>query len=166
MLQPFALLLLSASPQAHDSARKRKMFVVVYNIVFFLGENSREFAFPGEPRPRTGRAPHCARLLKHIRVCVCRGRAAHLRSRRGRARAFCVVFLADGLMAKHHLTYARRRRRTRARCPDARSRRRACMPVPGERMRVPGGSAAHEAAVRRIAPAKRAMRSGVAAGPG
>ena len=49
---------------------------------------------------------------------------------------------------------------------DARSRRRACMRVPGERMRVPGGSAAHEAAVRRIAPAKRAMRSGVAAGPG
>jgi hypothetical protein len=42
-------------------------------------------------------------------------------------------------MAKHHLTCARRRRRTRARCPDARPNRRACMPVPGERMRVPGG---------------------------
>ncbi len=32
-------------------------------------------------------------------------------------------------MAKHHMTCAPRRRRTRARCPDVRARRRACLPL-------------------------------------
>ena len=49
-------------------------------------------------------------------------------------------------MARHHLTCAPRRRRTRARRPDARPRRRACIPLTDQRMRVPGGSSAQEAA--------------------
>ncbi len=56
-------------------------------------------------------------------------------------------------MARHHLACAPRRRRTRARRPDARPRRRACIPLTDLRMCVPGGSAAQEAAsgvLRRI----------------
>ena len=37
-------------------------------------------------RQDRARAPHCPRLLENIGERVCRGRAAHLRSWRGRAR--------------------------------------------------------------------------------
>jgi hypothetical protein len=37
--------------------------------------------------------------FRHIGARVCRWRAAHLRPLRGCARAFCVVLLADWLMA-------------------------------------------------------------------
>ncbi len=116
-------------------------------IVFVLGSaaappfSSRQYdslqvgtARAEAARQGRSRGPHCVRLLEHIGARVCRGRAAHRRQLRGCARAFCVVLLVDGLMAKHHLTCARCRRRMRARCSDARPRRRACMPVlvPGE----------------------------------
>ncbi len=42
-------------------------------------------------RQGRARAPHCSRLLEHIGANVCRGRTVHLRPRRGRKRAPCVI---------------------------------------------------------------------------
>jgi len=95
VLQPFALLLLSASPQAHDSARKRKMFVRGCIILLFFFENSREFAFR---KSRGNRAPHWPRPAlrasaeAHQGVCLPRAGCPFALAARACASLLCCFF--------------------------------------------------------------------------